>query len=135
MNRISFNALLIFKLSVLSLQSLLVKIIALAFIEICLIIPNASYSQNASVGINNTGAAPNSKALLDIDATGMSPKSGVMIPRMTTADRKQLLHLFRNLYLFIIRTIIVLKDTMKILQCGFQLDVLVVVNHPLHQCL
>ena len=87
MNRISFNALLIFKLSVLSLQSLLVKIIALAFIEICLIIPNASYSQNASVGINNTGAAPNSKALLDIDATGMSPKSGVMIPRMTTAER------------------------------------------------
>jgi uncharacterized protein (TIGR02145 family) len=46
-----------------------------------------SFSQNSGVSINATGAQPNSKALLDIDATGMNPKAGVLIPRMTTAER------------------------------------------------
>lgn len=50
-----------------------------------LIIVNQISAQN--VGINTTGATPNSKALLDIDATGMSPKGGLLIPRLTTAER------------------------------------------------
>ena len=48
---------------------------------------NNSYSQNASIGINKTGVVPNSSALLDIDVTGMSPKAGLLIPRMTIAER------------------------------------------------
>lgn len=36
-----------------------------------------------NVGINATGAAPNSSALLDIDGTN----GGLLIPRMSTADR------------------------------------------------
>jgi hypothetical protein len=43
--------------------------------------PLMMYGQN--VAINNTGAAPNSSALLDIQ----SNSKGVLIPRMTTADR------------------------------------------------
>ncbi|TAL58032.1 MAG: hypothetical protein EPN85_12615, partial [Bacteroidetes bacterium] len=30
-------------------------------------------------GINATGAAPNSSALLDVDAAGMNPKKGVLV--------------------------------------------------------
>ncbi len=40
-----------------------------------------------SVGINTTGNAPNSSALLDIDAASMSPKKGLLLPRMTTSER------------------------------------------------
>lgn len=39
------------------------------------------------VAINNNGAAANAKALLDVDATGLSPKTGVLVPRLTTAER------------------------------------------------
>jgi hypothetical protein len=46
-----------------------------------------SFSQNVGVGINIAGNPPNPKALLDVDATGMSPMAGVLVPRMTTADR------------------------------------------------
>ena len=45
------------------------------------------FSQNASVGINKTGVAPNSKAMLDIDVTGMSPKAGILFPRLTSLER------------------------------------------------
>ncbi|TAL58031.1 MAG: hypothetical protein EPN85_12610 [Bacteroidetes bacterium] len=38
-------------------------------------------------GINATGAAPNSSALLDVDAAGMNPKKGVLVPRMNTTER------------------------------------------------
>ncbi|NTW34509.1 MAG: hypothetical protein HGB12_18120 [Bacteroidetes bacterium] len=44
-----------------------------------------SFSQG--IGINITGDSSNSKALLDIDAKNMSPKAGLLIPRMTTAER------------------------------------------------
>ncbi|MBI2281130.1 MAG: hypothetical protein HYU68_10640 [Bacteroidetes bacterium] len=44
-----------------------------------------SFAQN--VGINSTGATPNAKALLDIDATGSSSKGGLLVPRLTTAER------------------------------------------------
>jgi uncharacterized protein (TIGR02145 family) len=40
-----------------------------------------------NVGINTIGAEPNSKALLDIDATGSNPKGGLLVPRMTTEER------------------------------------------------
>jgi hypothetical protein len=47
------------------------------------------YAQN--IGINTTGATPNSKALLDIDADNVSgEKKGVLIPRMTTTERNTL---------------------------------------------
>ena len=46
-----------------------------------------SFSQSVGVSINNTGAAANSKAMLDVDATGMSPMGGVLVPRMTTIER------------------------------------------------
>jgi len=44
-----------------------------------------AYCQN--VGINISGATPNAAAILDIDAAGMSPKAGVLMPRMTTVQR------------------------------------------------
>ena len=46
-----------------------------------------SYSQNVGVGINISGNPANPKSLVDVDATGMSPKAGLLIPRMTTAER------------------------------------------------
>ena len=46
----------------------------------------SSYSQN--IGINTTGATPNSKALLDVDADNVTgEKKGLLIPRMTTTER------------------------------------------------
>jgi uncharacterized protein (TIGR02145 family) len=39
------------------------------------------------LGISATGSLPDNSALLDVDATGMNPKKGVLIPRMTTAER------------------------------------------------
>ena len=48
---------------------------------------HVTIAQNASVGINKNGVAPNPKALLDIDASGMSSKAGILVPRMTTAER------------------------------------------------
>jgi hypothetical protein len=49
----------------------------------------SSYSQNT--GINTTGATPNSKALLDIDANNVTgEKKGLLIPRMTTTERNTL---------------------------------------------
>ncbi len=49
------------------------------------LISTNSYSQG--VGINASGNAPNSKALLDVDAAGMNPKAGLLMPRITTAER------------------------------------------------
>jgi len=40
-----------------------------------------------SLGISATGSPPDNSALLDVDATGMNPKKGILIPRMTTAER------------------------------------------------
>ena len=51
---------------------------------------NHSYAQNTGVSVNTTGASANPKALLDIDATGMNPKEGLLLPRMTTADRNNI---------------------------------------------
>ena len=55
-------------------------------IVICLLFFNLNiFSQG--VGINATGAQPNSKALLDIDVSGQNPKAGLLIPRLTDAQR------------------------------------------------
>lgn len=40
-----------------------------------------------NLGINKTGATANSAALLDVDASGMSPKKGILIPRVTQAEK------------------------------------------------
>ena len=66
-------------------RQLLVKLFVLIFTVHCSVFPFHSYSQG--LGINISGSPANSKALLDIDATGMSPKAGVLLPRMTTAER------------------------------------------------
>jgi len=49
---------------------------------------NTAYSQN--VGINVTGSDPDPKALLDVDAAGMSTKGGLLIPRMNVTERNTL---------------------------------------------
>ena len=45
------------------------------------------YSFSQGVGINAKGVSANSKTLLDIDAVGTIPKAGLILPRMTTAER------------------------------------------------
>lgn len=40
-----------------------------------------------SMGINGNGAVPDANAILDIDAAALSPKRGLLIPRMTAAQR------------------------------------------------
>jgi uncharacterized protein (TIGR02145 family) len=47
----------------------------------------ASPTNAQNLGISATGSPPDNSALLDVDATGMNPKKGVLIPRMTTAER------------------------------------------------
>jgi hypothetical protein len=47
----------------------------------------ASPALAQNLGISATGSPPDNSALLDVDATGMNPKKGVLIPRMTTAER------------------------------------------------
>ncbi len=44
------------------------------------------HSSAQNIGINSTGAIPNSSALLDIDASPTNNK-GLLIPRLTTAER------------------------------------------------
>ena len=54
-------------------------IVTLSSVEAC--------AQNANVGVNITGKPTNDKAMLDVDATGMNPKAGFLITRMTSAER------------------------------------------------
>ena len=53
---------------------------------ICLVLPTDCFSQ-VGVGINISGNSADTKAILDIDAKGMSPKAGLLIPRMTISER------------------------------------------------
>ena len=67
-----------------------VRTIGLQWVSIlCLaLLPSSTlFAQNVS--INTTGAAPNASALLDVDASGLAAnaKRGLLIPRMTTAER------------------------------------------------
>ena len=67
-------------------RKLLVKLFVLAFTFNCLLLLHtATFSQG--IGINILGNPANSKALLDIDAIGMSVKAGVLFPRMTSTER------------------------------------------------
>ena len=79
-------------ISSLSFQKFLLKLLVLDIVftfSLAFIIFNGkdANAQNASFGINKYGAAPNPSALLDIDVTGMSPKAGLLIPRMSIAER------------------------------------------------
>ena len=69
---------------------LLIKLFVLAFTFYFSLFTFQSFSQYTGVGINITGAAPNSKALLDVDATGMTPMEGVLVPRMGIAERNEI---------------------------------------------
>ena len=51
------------------------------------LLPSVSFSQNIGVGINNENKPANSAALLDVDASGLNTKAGVLMPRMSNADR------------------------------------------------
>jgi uncharacterized protein (TIGR02145 family) len=44
-----------------------------------------------NIGINTTGALPNAKAMLDVDVSSSSTKMGLLVPRMTTADRNSII--------------------------------------------
>jgi len=57
-------------------------------------IGNNIFSQN--VGINSTGALPNSSSMLDVDATD----KGILIPRMTTAQRNAIIAPATSLMIF-----------------------------------
>ena len=70
-----------------SIQLLIEKLFVLALTFNLLLFSFNSFSQNAGIGINAKGSPPNSKALLDVDATGMSPKAGILIPRINTNER------------------------------------------------
>jgi len=81
-NKYSLNKLYLLNL----FQSKVLKISVLClFIIYNVGINETLFSQN--IGINGTGAAPNAAALLDVDAAGISPKKGLLVPRMTTAER------------------------------------------------
>jgi hypothetical protein len=56
------------------------KIKCLYIILLCIVIFKNTYAQ---LGINATNAAPNSRAMLDVESTS----KGVLIPRMTTTQR------------------------------------------------
>ena len=63
----------------------LIKTFVLAFTIHCSLFTVFCFSQG--VGINISGSSANSKALLDIDVTGMNQKKGLLLPRMSTAER------------------------------------------------
>ena len=64
---------------------LLVKLFVLIFTVHCSLFTIHCFSQG--LGINISGSPANSKSLLDVDATGMSPKAGILIPRINTNER------------------------------------------------
>jgi uncharacterized protein (TIGR02145 family) len=43
-----------------------------------------------NIGVNSVGTMPNPKALLDIDVSASGTKMGLLIPRMTTAERNSI---------------------------------------------
>ena len=65
--------------------------ICIQLIVSCLfLLQTNSIAQKTGIGINITGSPANSKALLDIDATGMNQKAGLLLPRMTTMERNDI---------------------------------------------
>lgn len=51
---------------------------------------SASWGMAQSVGINGNGAAPHASAMLDIDVSAINPKRGLLIPRVTQAQRNSI---------------------------------------------
>ncbi len=49
------------------------------------ILTSIAISQN--VGINSNGASPNTSAMLDVDVSALSTKKGILIPRITSAQK------------------------------------------------
>ena len=81
-----------FKLSAFNSKKLFLKLIVSIFtfniLLVLIMLSSINISaQNGGVGINSIGAYANDNTLLDLDATGMNPKAGLLIPRMNTADR------------------------------------------------
>jgi len=58
------------------------------FILICTLFASL-FGQSQNIGINTTGAAPDASAILDIDSDGFA-KAGLLIPRMSTAQRNSI---------------------------------------------
>jgi len=56
----------------------------------------SSNAQNQNVAINNDGAAPDAKAILDIKSTD----KGILIPRMTSAQRNAITTIPKGLTVF-----------------------------------
>ena len=59
----------------------------LLILAIALLVMEAK-AQN--IGINSTGALPNSSAMLDVDVAALATKKGLLIPRMTAAEKTAL---------------------------------------------
>ena len=64
--------------------------------NILLQLPGVSISQNAGVGINSTGAAADASAILDASST----TRGLLIPRMTTAQRNAIVSPANSLLIY-----------------------------------
>lgn len=47
----------------------------------------AKQSKAQNVGINSTGATPNNSAMLDVDVSALGTKKGLLIPRVTAAQK------------------------------------------------
>ena len=62
-------------------------VICISLLTANLLLPTISFGQG--VGINSTGNAPNSSAMLDIDVSALAAndKKGLLIPRITTTER------------------------------------------------
>ena len=59
----------------------------LAGIYVCMTLGHLN-AQN--IGVNSVGSMPNPKALLDIDVSASGAKMGLLVPRMTTAERNSI---------------------------------------------
>ncbi|MFL5765149.1 MAG: hypothetical protein ACJ77K_14495 [Bacteroidia bacterium] len=61
------------------------KLIRFVLFSICLLIAFPMRSQN--IGINAAGSSPNASAMPDVDMSSLTTKTGLLIPRMTGAEK------------------------------------------------
>jgi len=96
--------------------TLLTKTILIAILcQLSLLFSTSIKSQN--VGINSTGALPNSSSMLDVDATD----KGILIPRMTTIQRNAIVSPAVSLMIFNTTTNcleIYVNSTWQSIYCG-----------------
>ncbi len=69
------------------LENVLKTISCLAGIYVCI---GSEHLNAQNIGINATGILPNAKAILDVDVSTSSNKMGLLLPRMTTAERNSI---------------------------------------------